>query len=87
MVNIDARLASVALAHLLENAARYSPADRDIVVDARAADDGLTVTVTDQGPGLDPGELDHLFERFYRGRAASKRRREPAWAWPSPADC
>ena len=26
--------------------------------------------VTDHGPGLDPGELDHLFERFYRGRAA-----------------
>jgi two-component system OmpR family sensor kinase len=26
--------------------------------------------VTDQGAGLDPGELDHLFERFYRGRAA-----------------
>jgi signal transduction histidine kinase len=24
--------------------------------------------VTDQGAGLDPGELDHLFERFYRGR-------------------
>jgi K+-sensing histidine kinase KdpD len=34
-VNIDARLGAVALSHLLENAARYSPADRDIVVDAR----------------------------------------------------
>ena len=26
--------------------------------------------MTDQGPGLDPGELEHLFERFYRGRSA-----------------
>jgi signal transduction histidine kinase len=26
--------------------------------------------VTDHGPGLDPSELDHLFERFYRGRTA-----------------
>jgi signal transduction histidine kinase len=26
--------------------------------------------VVDGGPGLDPGELEHLFDRFYRGRAA-----------------
>jgi two-component system sensor histidine kinase KdpD len=69
-VDVDPRVASVALAHLLENAAHYSPVDREIAVDARAQEDGLRVTVTDQGPGLDPGELDHLFERFYRGRIA-----------------
>ena len=67
-VEIDPRLASVALSHLLENAAQYSPADRDIIVEARVEPDGLRVSVTDRGPGLDPGELDHLFERFYRGR-------------------
>jgi two-component system sensor histidine kinase KdpD len=72
VVNIDARLAAVALSHLLENAARYSPADREIVVEADAVSDGVTVTVTDQGPGLDPSELDHLFERFYRGRHAQQ---------------
>ena len=69
-VEIDPRLASVALSHLLENAALYSPADREILVQARVEPDGLHVSVTDHGPGLDPGELDHLFERFYRGRAA-----------------
>ena len=71
-VNIDARLASVAVSHLIENAARYSPANREIVVDARADAGGMTVTVTDHGPGLDPEELDHLFERFYRGRGAQQ---------------
>jgi two-component system sensor histidine kinase KdpD len=69
-VEIDPRLASVALAHLLENAAKYSPADQPILVEAQVEQDGLHVSVTDHGPGLDPGELDHLFERFYRGRAA-----------------
>ena len=69
VVHVDARLASVALSHLLENAARYSPADREILVDARANADGITVVVTDHGPGIDPGELKHLFERFFRGRA------------------
>jgi two-component system sensor histidine kinase KdpD len=72
VVHLDARLASVALSQLLENAARYSPADRDIVVDARAEAGGVKVTVTDHGPGLDPEELDHLFERFYRGRRAQQ---------------
>ena len=69
-VQNDPRLASVALSHLLENAAQYSPADAEILVQARVEKDGLRVSVTDQGPGLDPSELDHLFERFYRGRTA-----------------
>jgi two-component system sensor histidine kinase KdpD len=69
-VEIDPRLTSVALAHVIENAAHYSPVDTPIHVHARVTEDGLRVSVTDQGPGLDPGELEHLFERFYRGRAA-----------------
>jgi two-component system sensor histidine kinase KdpD len=69
-IEIDPRLASVALSHLLENAAQYSPPDGEIVVGAAVEHEGLRVTVTDHGHGLDPGELDHLFERFYRGRAA-----------------
>lgn len=73
VVNVDARLAAVALSHLLENAARYSPADSEIVIEARGHDEGLQVMVTDHGPGLDAAEIDHLFERFYRGRGAQSR--------------
>ena len=69
-VEIDPRLASGALSHILENAAQYSPAGREIAVDARVDYDGLHISVTDQGPGLDAGELEHLFERFYRGQSA-----------------
>lgn len=68
-VEIDPRLASVALSQLLENAALYSPAESEIVVKARVEPDGLHVAVTDRGPGLDPAELDRIFDRFYRGRA------------------
>ena len=35
----------------------------------------MRLTVRDHGPGLDAGELDHLFERFYRG--ATGRRTSP----------
>jgi two-component system sensor histidine kinase KdpD len=69
-VEIDPRLTSAALAHLLENAAQYSPVDRPITVTAHAERTGLRVSVQDEGPGLDLGELDHLFERFFRGHAA-----------------
>jgi two-component system sensor histidine kinase KdpD len=69
-VQIDPKLAAAALAHLLENAAQYSQVDQPITVIARADHDGLRVSVEDAGPGLDPGELDHLFERFFRGHAA-----------------
>jgi two-component system sensor histidine kinase KdpD len=69
-VEIDPRLASGALSHILENAAQYSPTGREIVVDASVSREGLRVSVTDHGPGLEANELEHLFERFYRGRSA-----------------
>jgi two-component system sensor histidine kinase KdpD len=69
-VQIDPRLTAVALSHVLENAAHYSPAGTEILIQARVERDGLRVSITDHGPGLDPSELDHLFQRFYRGRAA-----------------
>jgi two-component system sensor histidine kinase KdpD len=69
-VELDPKLTAAALAHLLENAAQYSPANTPIAITARGEGEGLRVSVQDGGPGLDPGELDHLFERFYRGHAA-----------------
>lgn len=69
-VEIDPRLTSVALSHLLENAAHYSPAGSAIEVRARVESEGLIIVVRDHGPGLDAAELEHLFDRFYRGRAA-----------------
>lgn len=68
-VELDPRLTSLALSHVIENAAQYSPGGAPVIVRAEAAGDGLLVSVTDGGPGLDPGELQHLFDRFYRGRA------------------
>lgn len=72
VLKVDARITSVALSHLLENAARYSPSHREILVEGYADDVGLQFCVIDQGPGLDPAELDRLFERFYRGRHAQR---------------
>jgi two-component system sensor histidine kinase KdpD len=69
-IELDPRLTSVALSHVIENAAQYSPMGAPVIVRAEAADGGLRVSVSDRGPGLDAGELEHLFDRFYRGRVA-----------------
>lgn len=65
------RLARAAT-NLLDNAAKYGkatgPTNRvDVIVD----DDGLTVR--DHGPGVPADELDHLFDRFYRGHGSRER--------------
>jgi two-component system, OmpR family, sensor histidine kinase KdpD len=65
---VEPRLTSAALSHLIENALQYSPPDRPVAVRGWVDADGLHFTVTDRGQGLDPHELEHLFERFYRGR-------------------
>lgn len=67
-VHIDPRLTSVALAHVLENAASYSPPDAAIRVAASASDDTAVFVVEDRGPGIEPADAAHLFEPFYRGR-------------------
>ena len=66
-IQVDPRLTSTALAHVLENAGRYSPQHATIFVRAWTESDGAHFVVRDQGPGLDPYDLDHLFEPFYRG--------------------
>jgi two-component system sensor histidine kinase KdpD len=72
-VQLDPRLTATALAHLLENAAQYSPPGSTVHVTARVGNEGLVIQVRDQGFGIAPSDLPHLFERFYRGSAASTR--------------
>jgi two-component system sensor histidine kinase MprB len=55
-----------AVGNLLDNAEKWSPADAPIEVTAR----GGTITVRDTGPGIDPADLPHVFDRFYRARSA-----------------
>jgi two-component system, OmpR family, sensor histidine kinase KdpD len=66
-IQVDPRLTSTALAHVLENAGQYSPKGATIFVRAWTESDGAHFVVRDYGPGLDPSDLDHLFEPFYRG--------------------
>jgi two-component system, OmpR family, phosphate regulon sensor histidine kinase PhoR len=54
------------LRNLVENAVNYSPDEAEITLDAARTDGTCRISVTDSGPGLPPGDLTRVFERFYR---------------------
>ena len=67
VIDGDARLLERLLANLVENACRYTPPGTPIAITVRHEREWLAVRVRDEGPGIEPAELEHLFERFYRG--------------------
>jgi two-component system sensor histidine kinase KdpD len=68
---IDAGLVEQVLVNLLENAVKYA-GDGAIRIAARR-EDGVTVTVADDGPGLPTGDEERVFEKFYRARPGTER--------------
>jgi two-component system sensor histidine kinase KdpD len=70
LVPIDEVLVERVLVNLLENASRYTPAGAPIELGAAAGDGEVIVEVLDRGPGLQPGEENRIFEKFFRGEAA-----------------
>ena len=59
------------LCNLLENALRYSPANECVELAARRDGDMLVFSVSDRGPGVDPADVDRIFEPFYRSSTST----------------
>ena len=70
LLYVDRRRMEVVLRNLLENARRYCGADATIEIAAHyeqgQVDSGLSLDVTDNGPGLPPPLIDRIFDRFYQ---------------------
>ncbi len=62
------------VANLVGNAIKFTPRGGSVRVDVVSTDDGARIQVTDTGVGIDPAELPHIFERFYRGSRANEAR-------------
>jgi two-component system sensor histidine kinase KdpD len=70
LVPFDAPLIEQVLINLVENAVRYTPPSSPIEITAHEVDGGVEVAVSDRGPGIGPGQEEHVFEKF--GRAAHR---------------
>jgi signal transduction histidine kinase len=57
-----------AVANLVDNAIRYAPAGSAVGVEVDSDDTRASVAVTDHGAGIPSDQLEHIFERFWRGR-------------------
>jgi len=66
LVSADPALLNQALVNLLDNAVKYSPSDADITMTAHADTGWLILSVLDNGPGVPAGDLQQIFEKFYR---------------------
>jgi signal transduction histidine kinase len=62
----DADLLPRVFSNLISNAVKYSPADTEITVSIRHQSEAIAITITDQGYGIPPADLERIFEKFYR---------------------
>lgn len=67
LLKADIRLMQKAIDHLLGNAIKHTPPEATILLSATNAGNDALISVTDDGAGIDPRDLPHLTDDFYRG--------------------
>ena len=72
-VDGDAELLRQLVMIVLDNALKFTPAGGQVVVTVGPGAGSAVVTIADNGPGIAPDQLPHIFERFYRGDPARGR--------------
>lgn len=75
LVALDGVLFEQLLLNLLENAARYTPADAPIEIASHRDGEFVVLTVRDHGPGVNPADVERIFEKFTSGVGATSESR------------
>jgi signal transduction histidine kinase len=74
LVLADPRRIRQVLRNLVDNAVKYSPGGGPITISLGVAEDSLEFSVADRGLGIEPDDLDRIFDRFYQVDSASTRK-------------
>lgn len=64
---------SQVLSNLLSNAIKYSPDGGEIRISGKVLPQYVVICVSDQGPGIAPDDIPHVFDRFYRSSDAARK--------------
>ena len=87
VVSVDAARIRQLILNLLTNAVKYTPAGGMVRVQLGAANGRIMLSVADTGIGIAPGDLPHIFDRFWRADSARTRTGERPGAGLGLAIC
>jgi PAS domain S-box-containing protein len=71
LIRADAERLVQAIANLVGNAVKFTPAAGRVAISARSVSDGLEVLVEDTGRGISAEDLPHIFDRYWHSRGSS----------------
>jgi two-component system sensor histidine kinase KdpD len=74
MFPLDFLLLEQVLFNLLDNAAKFAPSGSSIEIAGRREGADLVIEVRDEGPGVPPGDLERIFDKFYRVHSGDRQR-------------
>ncbi len=74
MLRLDFVLFEQVLFNLLDNAAKYAPAGSTVELRGNRAADRVVLQVMDEGEGIPPGDVERVFDKFYRVHGTDRRR-------------
>jgi two-component system sensor histidine kinase KdpD len=74
MLELDPVLAEQVLFNILDNAAKYAPPGSLVRIEARDAGGAVRLSVSDEGSGIAPDDLERIFDKFYRVHAQDRQR-------------
>jgi two-component system, OmpR family, sensor histidine kinase KdpD len=67
MIEADTELLELAIRQVIDNALKYSPPTSAIHVHLSAGENGIIISIRDEGPGIPEVDQPHVFDKFYRG--------------------
>ena len=74
LLKLDPVLLEQVLFNVLDNAAKYAPTDTTVTIKAQAGPGRVTLQVLDEGDGIPQNDFERIFDKFYRVRAADRKR-------------
>ena len=65
-INVEPTLITRALVNILDNISKYTPPGSNIFISSKITDEGLKITISDEGPGIEEGMLEEIFNKYTR---------------------